>query len=111
MSITPDTEHQCNHGESDPREIYLSPSCDPERCWCEDEMDDCVDCSLPSVKYIRADIAGNAVRAEILSMIRHAITARETRAAASGGIERLNALEQAKALRDLVGMVERRDGQ
>jgi hypothetical protein len=48
-------------------------------------------------------------RAEILSMIQTAITACETRAAASDGIERLNALEQARALRDLVGMVERRE--
>ena len=44
----------------DPKYIWLSPACtaeDDERTWCEDDQGPCDECGLPSVMYIRADLA------------------------------------------------------
>ncbi len=44
---------------SDPEHIFLSPRCDECNCdreWCTEPGDQCDECNLPWVEYIRADL-------------------------------------------------------
>lgn len=36
--------------------IWLSPRCEEERTWCEDDIGCCDECGEPTVEYVRADL-------------------------------------------------------
>ena len=45
--------------------IWLSPACDDERLWCQDNaFEPCDTCGAGAVKFVRADIAEAALKAE-----------------------------------------------
>jgi hypothetical protein len=47
-----------------PEKIWLEPGCSPERCWCENPLDDCEEpgCGAKAVGYVREDIVEHAAR-------------------------------------------------
>lgn len=47
-----------------PEKIWLEPGCSPERCWCENVLDDCEEpgCGAKAVGYVREDIVDHATR-------------------------------------------------
>jgi len=47
-----------------PEKIWLEPRCSPERCWCEDPLDDCDEdsCGEKAIGYVREDIVEHAAR-------------------------------------------------
>jgi hypothetical protein len=49
------TKHEVR---DDPEKIWLEPACSPERCWCEDPLDDCDEdsCGAKAIGYVREDI-------------------------------------------------------
>lgn len=47
-----------------PEKIWLEPGCSPERCWCENPLDDCEEpgCGAKAIGYVREDIVEHAAR-------------------------------------------------
>jgi len=47
-----------------PEKIWLEPGCSPERCWCENPLDDCDEdgCGAEAIGYVREDIVEHAAR-------------------------------------------------
>lgn len=50
--------------KDNPEKIWLEPGCSPERCWCENALDDCEEpgCGAKAVGYVREDIVDHAAR-------------------------------------------------
>lgn len=56
-TASPDATELRQHLETNHEHVWLSPRCDDERTWSQDDIGPCDDCGEPTIKYVRADIA------------------------------------------------------
>lgn len=47
-----------------PLTIWLGPSCDPERTWCQDNVYERCECGKHPVQYVRLDAVAALLKAE-----------------------------------------------
>ena len=63
-----DEAHDGGPTAKSPERIWLGPECQTEeRYWCEDNVGCCDECGLPTIEYIRADVAAALARKPVVT--------------------------------------------